>query len=268
MITIKYSLLNPNTHFTFNGLEYRKDLYILTYGNIELDSTGAIVKPLVTVGLRHKNDSRIVLTGNKPINEWSGPAGIYADLDSLMLEVSLIISFKEDIKIGLTQKVNTFGDLISGSELGDLAYVEGSQGTYWLPNTLGGTYYPAGWYVWNGTDWVSDRDAIANQLEQNILTLSDKADISSLGAVAFSNDYNDLDNTPQSTSLSWGYYATNIQYTGLTGVIATGQVLTGEIGNITVYRFISAAQTGLYPTEDSFYSTFDGTTLSDLIVTR
>lgn len=66
----------------------------------------------------------------------------------------------------------------------------------------------------------------------------------------------------------WGYHATNVKYTDITGTIATGKVLTGTIEGNTVYRYITTAKTGLYPTEDSFYSAFDGTTLSDLIVTK
>lgn len=68
--------------------------------------------------------------------------------------------------------------------------------------------------------------------------------------------------------LDWGYYATNIKYTNLDQTTPEGRVLTGEIGGEVVYRFISTSKTGLYPTEDSFYLTFDGTTLSELIATR
>ena len=68
--------------------------------------------------------------------------------------------------------------------------------------------------------------------------------------------------------IDWMYYATNIKYTDLNGSTASGKVLTGEIGGDVLYRFISTSKTGLYPTEDSFYSTFDGTSLSELIATR
>ncbi len=51
---------------------------------------------------------------------------------------------------------------------GTLAYVFNSQGTAWLPSTVGGTYYPNGIYVSDGTNWVSDRNAIAQQLQINI----------------------------------------------------------------------------------------------------
>jgi hypothetical protein len=43
---------------------------------------------------------------------------------------------------------------------------------------------------------VSDRNAIAAQFEQNIFTLNNKANVADLAEVAFSNNYEDLDNKP------------------------------------------------------------------------
>ncbi len=54
--------------------------------------------------------------------------------------------------------------LVTGMVDGELAYVESPQGTQWLPATLGGTYYPSGIYLYNGTSWVSDRNEIAVSL--------------------------------------------------------------------------------------------------------
>ena len=51
---------------------------------------------------------------------------------------------------------------------GELAYVFNSQGTAWLPSTVGGTYYPNGIYVSDGAEWISDRNAIAEQLAISI----------------------------------------------------------------------------------------------------
>lgn len=36
---------------------------------------------------------------------------------------------------------------------------------------MGGTYYPEGWYSWDGVKWVSDRNAIANAI--NLIILKD-----------------------------------------------------------------------------------------------
>ena len=61
----------------------------------------------------------------------------------------------------IEQQVNQFSDLVAGTAIGNLAYVENSEGTKWLPGTMGGTYYPSGWYLWTGSSWVSDRNDIA-----------------------------------------------------------------------------------------------------------
>ncbi len=53
-----------------------------------------------------------------------------------------------------------------GMAVGDVAYVYNSQGTSWLPSTLGGTYYPEGWYIYSGTSWVSNRNDIAAAIDQ------------------------------------------------------------------------------------------------------
>lgn len=75
--------------------------------------------------------------------------------------------------IKVEQNVNQFNDLASGQEIGNLAYVKSSQGTRWLYGSLGGTYYPKGFYIWNGTDWVSDVDEIADQFYKNSLRFLD-----------------------------------------------------------------------------------------------
>lgn len=74
-------------------------------------------------------------------------------------------------------KATNYTDLVSTyptATIGDVAYVYNSQGTAWLPGSLGGTYYPNGVYVFNGTTWVSDRNAISNEL-QNLI--DDKAEL-------------------------------------------------------------------------------------------
>jgi len=70
---------------------------------------------------------------------------------------------------GASQVVYGFTDLVAGIEAGELAYVETSEGTAWLPGTIGGTYYPKGWYLWSGSAWTSDRNAIAEELNQAVL---------------------------------------------------------------------------------------------------
>lgn len=60
---------------------------------------------------------------------------------------------------------DNYSSLQSGVSIGHLAYVKDSEGTKWLPGVVGGTYYPAGWYIWTGASWVSDRNDIAETLD-------------------------------------------------------------------------------------------------------
>ena len=86
----------------------------------------------------------------------------------------------ESLNSGFASSGGTFDDLanIPNPTDGSLAYVYESQGTKWLPGTVGGTYYPSGIYVYNEAEgeWVSDRNEIAIQLHEtdtvsNVLTL-------------------------------------------------------------------------------------------------
>tara|TARA_R110001599_G_scaffold324626_1_gene536557 strand:- start:1801 stop:3204 length:1404 start_codon:yes stop_codon:yes gene_type:complete len=53
---------------------------------------------------------------------------------------------------------------ITGMVSGDVAYVSNSQGTQWLPGTVGGNYYANGIYLYTGGSWTSDRNAISYEL--------------------------------------------------------------------------------------------------------
>lgn len=70
----------------------------------------------------------------------------------------------------INYKADNYTDLLTVAtepQLNELAHVRESQGTKWLPWSLGGTYYPAGLYYYNGTEWRSDRTNIAEQLYKN-----------------------------------------------------------------------------------------------------
>jgi len=55
---------------------------------------------------------------------------------------------------GITGVVANYSALPSAASAADEFYfVESSQGTAWLPGSLGGTYYPAGLYYSNGVTW-------------------------------------------------------------------------------------------------------------------
>lgn len=72
-----------------------------------------------------------------------------------------------------------------------------------------------------------------------------------------------------SDTLTWIDVAGDVEYTGVKTVIASGDVLTANYKGNIVYRFINSTENANgYPLEDSFYSNFDGTNLTNLIVTR
>ena len=86
-------------------------------------------------------------------------------------------------------------------QLNELAYARDSEGTSWLPWTLGGTYYPAGLYWYNGSEWVSDREAIAEQLSINVEDIAVvEASLSSVNTTLNSHILNI--NNPHNTTLS------------------------------------------------------------------
>jgi hypothetical protein len=66
----------------------------------------------------------------------------------------------------------------------------------------------------------------------------------------------------------WGRYALNTKYS-ITTNVSDGIVIQGVIQGDTCYRYITnSLDANGYPNEDSFYSDFDGTNLTNLITTR
>jgi len=97
------------------------------------------------------------------------------------------ISFLQSSSRFIEQIAANYSSLRAGINEGGLAFVEASQGTQWLPYTVGGTYYPKGWYVWDSGQWISSKSNIAETLD---------AIGSGGGGSGFSGDYNDLTNKP------------------------------------------------------------------------
>jgi len=91
------------------------------------------------------------------------------------------------------QRAANYNALVSGNYAGELAYCNLPQGTQWLPSGVGGNYYPAGWYLWNGTIWTSDRNNIVNQLQLNVNGLGGKSDIGHTHVKANITDFSDSD---------------------------------------------------------------------------
>ena len=84
MIVIRESAIDSDKLFYFNGLEYQKGQFIITYGNIEYDENGDLIKEDITVGLRHKRDFSIVLSSNRAVSSWSNGVTSFMSIDSLI----------------------------------------------------------------------------------------------------------------------------------------------------------------------------------------
>jgi hypothetical protein len=95
--------------------------------------------------------------------------------------------------VAVGQRAANYAALVDGTTIGELAYCNLPQGTQWLPSTAGGTYYAAGWYLWNGTIWTSDRNNIVNQLQLNVNGLGNKSDIGHTHVKANITDFSDSD---------------------------------------------------------------------------
>ena len=95
--------------------------------------------------------------------------------------------------VAVGQRAANYAALVDGNTIGELAYCNLPQGTQWLPSTVGGSYYPAGWYLWNGTIWTSDRNNIVNQLQLNVNGLGNKSDIGHTHVKANITDFSDSD---------------------------------------------------------------------------
>lgn len=177
MPQIKQSLVDNNTLFNLDGLDYAKNVYTVCYNNLLVDNTKNIIPTDVGVGIINKYNGSILKSPSLVIDWKDSNGDPYTSLNLLLSDLSNLLGFLGGGSVGpnfnITQKVESFSEFIPGSAQGEIGYSENSQGTPWLPGNIGGTYYPSGWYVWNDSEWVSDRNAIANQLEDLILNKAD-----------------------------------------------------------------------------------------------
>lgn len=91
--------------------------------------------------------------------------------------------------------VNTYSDLasVTGQELFEFAEVRNSEGNRWLPGSVGGTYYGAGLYYWNGTEWKGDNDKVYEALQNLINSLATKSNIGHTHTKSEITDFNESD---------------------------------------------------------------------------
>lgn len=95
------------------------------------------------------------------------------DLSPLLNNVSNV--FKPEITVQNYNELLT----ITNQELFEFAEVINSQGTQYLPGSLGGTYYSSGLYYWNGSNWINDKDKIYEALNSFTNTFNNKREITS-----------------------------------------------------------------------------------------
>tara|TARA_R110001606_G_scaffold352511_1_gene502910 strand:+ start:92 stop:883 length:792 start_codon:yes stop_codon:yes gene_type:complete len=139
--------------------------------------------------------------------------------------------------VSVGQRAANYSALQDGTVDGEIAYCNLPQGTQWLPGTIGGDFYPAGWYLWNGTIWTSDRNNIVNQLQLNVNGLGGKSDIGHTHVKATITDFSDSD------------YATEEQ-----GVLADASIQPDDnISELTNdSEFINLADLGIDGLEDYY----------------
>ena len=94
-----------------------------------------------------------------------------------------------------------FSGLLEGKKEGALAYVENAEGTSWLPYTVGGTYYPKGWYQWDGVQWITSKSNIAQALDAGTGSTGSIVQGDNISLLNNDAGYITVDNNTQRTDL-------------------------------------------------------------------
>ena len=101
---------------------------------------------------------------------------------------------------------------------------ENTEGTQWLPGSLGGTYYPEGGYVSDGTKWIYHKDNYqATQSEVNTGTIATKW----VSPLTFENA--SKWNTKQTSLVS----GVNIKTINSNSILGSGDLSISSIANLT-----------------------------------
>lgn len=159
------------------------------------------------------------------------------------------------------QKVNSYSSLVDGVDIADISYCISSEGTAWLPSSLGGTYYPSGWYVWDGVNWVSDRNAISEQLQLNKDELSNKA---SLVHTHIKSDITDFSDSDYATSLQGSKADSALQQNdGVSELLNDSLYISGVDGLNSYYNVFTYTSGSLTKIE-----TYSNNTLSLKLFTK
>lgn len=96
----------------------------------------------------------------------------YVDGNNNTLTQEVMLSTSSGFKPNIV--VDNYTELltVTGQQLFEFVEVQNSQGTQWLPGSIGGTYYGSGLYYWNGTEWKHDNDKIYEALQQFVDALA------------------------------------------------------------------------------------------------
>ena len=148
-------------------------------------------------------------------------------------EQETFVNFLQSSTRFIQQITTSYSALREGDREGSLAYVENSEGTAWLPYNVGGTYYPKGWYIWDGAEWISSKSNVAAALDaaqntgsllqgDNISLLTNDSGYTSFDGdyaslinlpVLFNGDYNSLSNRPEVTDADLEVFYSELVYT-------------------------------------------------------
>lgn len=165
MVEIKASTAAPTKMFMLDGLDYPKSSYDIFYA--EREQTGGVLDTsLIKVGIVNKYTGQVLVNPRHYSGYSTDGVTPFASWSALMTHLSDVINFNTASggSGAITQTASSFSNFTAGTNVGDIAYAINSEGTKWLPFTLGGTYYPKGFYQWDGANWVSDRNGIAEAL--------------------------------------------------------------------------------------------------------
>lgn len=141
------------TIFRINGKPYQKGAYeVIITGNQVGISRQQTYDPIVHPAI---------------YTDWRDNSGSpFATMDDLVNYIASV--FFLDARLVFDAVATNYTDLIATTPTaptGSLAYVYSTQGTAWLPGTMGGTFYPDGIYVFNGSAWVSSRNMLSGQFQ-------------------------------------------------------------------------------------------------------
>jgi hypothetical protein len=88
---------------------------------------------------------------------------------------------------------------VTGQRVNTFAFVLNSQGTPWLPGSLGGSYYGKGLYIWTGDMWVSSNINLNAALSDISADKVDKV----VGYSLTKNDLTDVLKTAYDSAVTW-----------------------------------------------------------------